>query len=279
MQTLDVLHKQRKLMDQVYNSANATYQAGRANQQDLLRITVEISQIDNRVLTATQQQQSAIARINALLNRPATAPLTLHHTTDDAIDLLTLENWQKQALNNAPQLQSIHIAIEQARKQLKLAHQQRIPDLTVMLNYSAVSDHGTSMAANGNDQIYAGLGINLPIWGEKLEAGERQAIARIRELLSQLIAENNQLQYNVADIFARVQSQQQQDTLYHDTILPQAQQVVDSALSQYQSGRGGFVSLIDNWQKLLDLQLMSHRNHTLLQQDFAQLQYLAAIGN
>lgn len=277
VQTMAVIKEQRDLMQQFNEAANAAYRAGRSDQQDLLRITVEISTLDNRMTTATQQQQSAMARLNSLLNRPASAPLSLQTPPNEIEDNPIEQDWQKLAYDNAPQLRMIHLAIEQARKQLKLAHLQRIPDLTVVLNYAAVSDSGTSMAANGTDQIYAGLGINLPIWQDKLDAAERQAIARIHELISQLVAENNQLQYAVADAYQRVESQRKQDELYHSTILPQAQQVVDSALSQYRAGRGSFLNLIDNWRKLLEIELMTHRNHTLWKQDLAQLQFLASI--
>ncbi|MFG0247483.1 MAG: TolC family protein [Phycisphaeraceae bacterium JB051] len=245
-QSLTVYESQKQLMHQVHESADASYRAGRAAQQDLLRLNVEISALDNRIIATQQQRNSAIARINSLLNRPADAPLTLADVVASPVNLQSADTWQKQALNHSPQLKQIHHAIAQARKQLKLAHLKRIPDLTVMLNYAAVADHGTSMAANGDDQLYAGIGINLPIWQEKLEAGEKLAIARIRELLSQLIAEHNQLQFAIADMYQRVEAQQKQDTLYRDTILPQAQQVLDSSRVQYRSGRGPFADLIDN---------------------------------
>ena len=275
--TLDVLNEQRQLMQQFNESANAAYRAGKTDQQDLLRIAVEISSLDNRITTATQQRQSALARLNSLLNRPASAPLTIDKPTEDSQDPPSLDDWQKLAFDNDPQLRMVHLAIKQARKQLKLAHLQRIPDLTVMLNYAAVSDSGTSMAADGTDQLYAGFGINLPIWQDKLDAAEKQAIARIRELISQLVQVNNQLQYSVADAYERVESQRKQDALYHSTILPQAQQAVDSALSQYRAGRGNFLNLIDNWRKLLEIELMTHRNHSLWKQDLAQLQFLASV--
>lgn len=278
-QTLAVLDSQKQLMQQFSEAANASYRAGRSDQQDLLRINVEISTLDNRILSTNQILNSTIARINTLLNRSAASPLDLTDTQSITINLQSLDNWQKQTLLNSPQLKQTHHAIAQARKQLKLARQQRIPDLTVMLNYAAVADHGTSMASNGDDQLYAGLGINLPIWQNKLDAAQKQAIARIGQLLSELVAQHNQLQFAVADMHQRVQSQQQQDALYRETILPQTQQVLDSALSQYRSGRGSFLNLIDNWQKLLELQLMSHRNHSQLQQDYAQLQLLAAVDS
>lgn len=278
-QTLAVLNAQKQLMQQFSEAANAAYRAGRSDQQDLLRVNVEISTLDNRILAMQQSQRSAIARLNSLLNRPAAAPLALSDSTPVAITNQSLDDWQKQTLLNSPQLQQTHHAIAMARNQLKLAHQQRIPDLTVMINYASVSNGGTAMSANGHDQLYAGLGINLPIWQDKLEASEKQAIARIRQLLSELVAQHNQLQYAVSDMYERVQSQQKQDTLYRDTILPQAQQVLDSALSQYRSGRGGFLNLIDNWRKLLELELMSHRNQTQLQQDYAQLQFLASVDS
>ncbi|MCH8345031.1 MAG: TolC family protein, partial [Planctomycetes bacterium] len=151
------------------------------------------------------------------------------------------------------------------------------PDLTVSFNYNLVDSEGLSRIANGDDQWWFGFGINLPIWTERLDAAEREALRGRLENIAALGDERNRVDFRVQDAFAKVQSQQQQVVLFRDVIVPQAQQTVNASLSSYQSGMVDFLTLIDNWRKLLVSQLMYHQKLAQFEQSFAELQ--RAVGH
>jgi hypothetical protein len=58
-------------------SAETKYAVGDGIQQDVVRAQLELSLIEDRATTLEQRSRSQTAELNALLNRPATAPLGL----------------------------------------------------------------------------------------------------------------------------------------------------------------------------------------------------------
>ncbi|HUR29345.1 MAG TPA: TolC family protein, partial [Planctomycetota bacterium] len=55
--------------------ARAGYGAGRGNQQDVLRITVELSRLHNDLVAIGQRKRSSVALLNTLMGREPDAPL------------------------------------------------------------------------------------------------------------------------------------------------------------------------------------------------------------
>ena len=68
----------------------------------------------------------------------------------------------------------------------------------------------------------------------------------------------NMIASQVKDALARVASSQAQVDLIKNTIIPQARQTMQSALSGYQSGKGDFLMLIDTQKMLLMAQQDYH---------------------
>ncbi len=274
---IDVTERNRDLLSQFKDVAEAKFRAGTASQQDVLRASVELSNLENELIAFRQRQTSARAMLNRLVDRPVNAPIPQPRVaTLDEIEL-DLEALLLYAAVANPTIQRVKERIEGFNQRYELARLNRWPDLTVSFNYNLVESEGLSAIANGDDQWWVGFGINLPIWTERLDAAEREALRGRLEGIAQLDDEQNRVAFRVQDAFAKVESQQQQVILFRDVIVPQAQQTVDASLSSYRAGTVDFLTLIDNWRKLLVFQLMYHQTLTQLEQSFAELQ--RAIGD
>ena len=75
------------LMSRIVDMSRGHYQTGHGSQQDLLRLTVELSQLHNDVATLEQERQSSRALLNVLMGRAPEAPLG--PPPEDAIRLET----------------------------------------------------------------------------------------------------------------------------------------------------------------------------------------------
>jgi len=210
--------------------------------------------------------------LNRLLDRHHHATLPIPSVIDPDHIQLDINHLLVDAAANNPDIKKIHSRIESFRKKLKLAELEHWPDLTVGLNYNAVDDDGLAMSANGDDQWWLSFGFNLPIWMNKLDSGKQEARHGIMENLAVLQNEHNRISFSVQDAFYKVETQQQQVSLFRDVIIPQARQAVEVSASGYRSGQVNFLTLIDNWRKLLDFKLLYHKNVTTLEQHFAELQ-------
>jgi outer membrane protein TolC len=277
---LDVIESDRDLLSRFQQIAEAKYSSGTATQQDVLRASVELSDLENQVVTLRQRRTTAAAMLNTMMDLPVTAALPEPaESTLEKVDL-ELEQLLAQAAQSSPQLRRIHEQIQRSREEMQLAHLQRFPDLTVGFNYSAVDGSGLAPSANGDDQWWVGFGINLPIWKRKLDAAEREAELGLEQGVASLAAEENRVAFRVQDALVRVDTKERLVVLFSDVIIPQARQVVDASASGYRAGGVDFLTLIDNWRKLLDFELMRHQSLAELEQELADLEQVvgAALG-
>ncbi len=271
-QAIEVTQDSRDLLEQFQATARAKYQAGTATQQDVLRASVELSNLDNQLITLKQRRTTAVAMLNSLMDRPIDAALPAPRKVKLGDVTLSLDSLLAQAARTNPDLRKIHDRIEMYRQKLRLARLNRWPDLTLGLTYNAVEDQGLAPMANGKDQWWLGFGINLPIWQDKLNAAENGALQGVLEGVGDLTAKQNELAFRIQDAAVRVDTQHRQALLFRDVIVPQAQQTVEVSQSAYQAGRLDFLTLVDNWRKLLDYELMYQQNLSQYEQSVADLE-------
>lgn len=269
---LETTRESRQLLDQFRQIAEAEYKAGNRSQPDVLRASVELSNVDNELIVLEQRQATARSMLNQLMDRPTGTPLPTPGAAEpDRVDAdLDVLLWTA-ALHN-PAVIKVRERIEQYRQQRELAKLNRRPDLTVSFNYNPVDDDGLAMAANGDDQWWVGFGVNLPIWAEKLDAAEREALRGMMENSADLASEQNRVAFGVQEAYLRLEAQQKLVALFRDVIVPQAKQTVEASASGYRAGSVDFLTLMDNWRKLLNFDLMYHRAVADMQQALADLE-------
>lgn len=272
VRAIEVTEQSRELISQFKQIAEAKNKAGTASQQDVLRASVELSNLDNELITWRQRRTTAAAMLNSLIDRLVTAEIPTPSVASAEAIAIDLDRLLTEAEQINPAIRKVREQVEERRQRLKLARLNRYPDLTAMINYVAVDDEGMSMAANGKDQWWLGFGVNLPIWTEKLDAVENEARHGIMESLANLNNAHNRVAFRVQDASVKVDTQQRLTILFRDVIVPQAQQTVDASFSSYRAGKVEFLTVVDNWRKLLNFQLMYHQSLAQLEKDFAALQ-------
>ncbi len=102
-----LLERNRRLLENLARSAETKYAVGEGIQQDVVRAQLELSMIEDRAITLEQRSRSQTAELNALLNRPTTAPLgepqhlEERHLTQSLDDLIAAAQLQAPELNVA----------------------------------------------------------------------------------------------------------------------------------------------------------------------------------
>jgi outer membrane protein TolC len=259
------------LLRQFQQTAQAQYKAGTASQEDVLRAATELSNLQNKLSTLNQRKQTARGRLNRLMNRPITRALPTPPRIEFERAEMRSDKLLRHAARHNPELARIRERIDKFRAQRKLAQLNRWPDVTVSANYNAVDDEGLSPVATGEDAWWLGFGIKIPLWQDKLDAAEREAMEARLQATAELTAAQNSVAFRVKDALARFRSQQDQVAMYKDTILPRAEQTVRASMSSYRAGDEDFLTVINNWQKLLQFELAYHRALAELQKDLADL--------
>lgn len=272
VRAIEVTQRNRDLLDRVREVVAAKLRTGSTTQESALRISVELNNLENELITLRQNRTTAVAMLNSLIDQPVETSLPDPEPMELSRMDLQLEALLTQAEASNPEIHSVRERIGQFREQREQARLGRYPDVTVGVTYNIVDDHGLSMAANGKDQWWFSFGANLPIWTGRLDAAEREATRGLIETAAVLGNERNRIAFRVQDALSRVETQQRQAVLLRDVIVPQAAQTVEASLSGYRAGSVGFLNLIDNWRRLLNFQLMYESSLASLERSVAELE-------
>jgi len=264
------------------------YRVGRVEQQDLLRIQTEIAKLRDDESRLGHRRASAVAALNRLLDYPparelpTTQPISPQTFDADVEQLIVL------AAEHNPELAVLAHQAERNREEIELARLAHWPDATIGFEWTYTEprdpflppinpDTGVRPPYNdksdeGDDNWALMLQFNLPIWLDRIEAAKREARQRLQRTRYEKQAALNRIAFRVFDAWVRVQTQQDTIRLLQSTLIPQTRQTYDVSLTAYQAGKADFLTVIDNWRRLLDFELMLHREVADLETAFSELQ-------
>jgi len=275
--SIDITRESETLLTQIRDVASARYRTGPARQADVLRAEVELYALTNDLITLEQKRLTARARLNSLLNRPVEAALpqpvpfelqVVDWKLEDALDRVSASN---------PQLQRLREQVKRDLEAIRLARLDYFPDLRIGFSYTFIGS-GISPVSNGNDNWSLPLGINLPIWWQRLRAGVLEANARTLSSVAEFEEARNAIFLDLQDTIVKIDTQYRRAVLFRDLLIPRARQTVEVSTAAYQAGALDFTALIENWRNWFNFSLAYHDALATLEQRFADLQQLMGMS-
>jgi len=299
--TAQVLHENQDLLRGLIDVARGQLIAGRRSQQDVLRAQVEFSELDSQLVELRQQRSTVEAQINRLLSRPQPTSVETAPELDIRQCDLDLERLIAHARQNNPRMAALEHMVERDRQAVRLARLQYWPDLTVGFEWITMAPRtafkppinpqtgrrppAPMLSEEASDNWAITASLNLPIWFSKIEAGIREARARLSATQQRYQSMQDTVDYQTQDALARVQARRELAEIFSDTIIPQAKQAYDVSLADYAAGSEDFQAAIDNWRKWLTFAIQYHRAVGECQRSLADLEealgttIVAASGN
>lgn len=264
---IEVYHEQMKLLRQFFEIANAKYRVGTRTQVDVLRAQVEVSKLFQQFPLLEQRQQTAQAHLNTILDRNPHAPLGRPRAPNPQPLTQSLEELHAHALRLRPELQEADLAVAGFQSATQLARLQYYPRLRVELqrwqNYHTDDGFGGNVMVN----------IPFAFWTKpKYDAGIREAAAQVRAAQARQQTLVTLTRFQIEDLVVQIQATQRVVELYRTTVLPQAQQVLQSAHAGYRTDRTDFLDLIDAERALIAYRLEYIRALVNREQQVAQLE-------
>lgn len=260
-------------LKQLATISRAKYEVGRQSQSEVLTAEVELSRNAEARFDLDRQLSEAESELNALLNRPAFASLARPAATAlNPPQLSSPKQALAMALSHRPEMQMARAKIEAALARVQLTHREWIPDPAMRVSALRYNDTGRSLS-----EVNAGVAFNLP-WlnARKYSAQIREAenaLAAARHELEARAAETAQL---VRDHLTKIETFTHHYELYHDNILPLAQQTVKATQSGYEADKSSFLELVTaqrNTQSV-ELEMLNH----LLDAQMAAAEFAAMLG-
>ena len=249
---LEILTHGKGLISEMLRISEARYTVGKTSQQDIFKAQTQLSMMETRIIAMRQDQRSAEAEINSLLNRKPGTPVGIPVGVEPEPLPMTLENVFLQAADTSPELGRRLKAIARGELSVNLAKKEFHSDYTVSAGYF---NQGTM------SPMYQ-VRVDIPL---RLHTEQKQRPA-LNEQVDMLAgarrgyeaAEQN-LQFRVRDAYSAAETAWRLRTLYRDTILPQSQLTVDASLLAYQTGTTDFVFVLNNLITKVDVEEQLHQ--------------------
>jgi outer membrane protein, heavy metal efflux system len=251
---LEIHHEHVDLLKQLFDTAKSRFRAGQGSQVDVLKAQVELSNLYQRLPVLDQQRRVAAAKLNTLLNRDPRGSFGIPHEPPATMPSQSLEDLERLALSSRPELKAAELAIEKSRHAQAYAERQYYPDFEVGVqrfqNFQAVDGFGAIATVN----------IPFSFWTKrKYDAGVREAKASAAAARAEHHNWQNVTRFQITELAAKMQAQQQVADLYRTTILPQAEQHFEAARAAYRTGRTGFLDVLEAERAVLEFRRAYYR--------------------
>ncbi len=257
------------LLHAVSGTVRTRYAQGLVNQSDAIRAELEQTRLALNLSALEEAEQTAKAKINALIARRADAPLAqplvLRKTPSTAS--LSLDDLMVRARDSNPMLAASRAEITGAEGERQLADKAWYPDVSVSVGVDALP--------NQSVQPMVGLGIKIPFY----QSGARQAQARAataKKGAAQLRLDGAMLQIesDLRSALAMLRRAEQTEDLIKTALSQQSQTAYRSALASYQLGRGDLTPVLDAAHQQLEIRLELLRVETEAQTALAAVERL-----
>ena len=252
-QRIQVARETLRLLQDIRRTAEAMYRVGEGRQADVLRAQVEIARMVEDTVRMATMRSGMGARLNALLNLTIDAPvlspaLPAFPDSVPALDALAALGDRGRRMVQAGERD-----VEAANAQVTLARREIWPDITIGFQYgqqqvTMPAAAPTLLPERATQRMGSFMiGASVPVFASGRQLRMRQeTIAMQRMAEAELVAMRAETRGRVAEAYANLMRARNLASLYVNTVLPQAEASVTSALAAYQVGRVDFMTLLDN---------------------------------
>ncbi|MCK5706402.1 MAG: TolC family protein [Candidatus Aureabacteria bacterium] len=270
------------LLKSIENAVQAKYASGIAQNQDVLKLQVEIEKLKSDLLSLKTQQLPLMSRLRGLLNLPEDIFLPWPDESFEQIMLGEVfsdpENLILELKENNKEIKSLSEHIEKRKGGLKLSRREYFPDLTIGLTKIDTGDaFNPATIDSGKDPVILKFTFNIPLWFGRNKARINTARSLLQAAEDSKIGKVKDLEYKVFTIHYKLKDASRQSKLYKTSLIPKAEQTLEATKAAYEAGKTDFLSLIDVQRMLLQFQLAYYRFTATSYQKLAEMKYILGI--
>ncbi|MCA9004592.1 MAG: TolC family protein, partial [Planctomycetaceae bacterium] len=176
-QQIETAKANQELLQSLIDVANAQIATGTATQGDVLLGTLELSKLEERLLTYRKLRVAVQAEVNRLVARDADLPIAVPADLQVALPALSAREIYETTLRSQPEIQAAQLRTQASRWGIEVAHLSRRPELTVSANYFFTDNNRPPSALYqvGQDPWSLGAQVSIPLWRDKYDALEDEA--------------------------------------------------------------------------------------------------------
>lgn len=248
---LDVLARNRALLDRLFQLASARYQAGQGSQKELIEAQMRLTLLEARQAALEQLRRRSEAEINSLLARPLETEVPRPPAAEPREALASLDELYERARLWSPIVAAQRHSVRRTELAMQLARKEGSPDLTFAAGYSNMGGMPPMFEAR--------VEFPLPFF---TRARQRAAVAEqahsAEAARRSYQAAGNTLLFRIKDEWLAAGASWRLLRIYSTTLVPQTALALDAALAAYETGRGGFSDVLEQARAMLDAEENYH---------------------
>jgi len=249
----------QKQLESLIKTATSRVATGDAQAGDVLLATLELSSLQEQLLSYRQQVTATESELNRLAGRDASFPITPPAAIEAELPTWNHELLRQIAYESQPELIAARLQAAATQWGIEVARLKRRPDLTLGAGWVAMDAPGAVLPGAGADSLMLSVSASLPIWHRKYDAMVSEAL---REHCAAHASEEEiaqRLDALLRDLWEQARTSQQTLDLYESTILPQARQTFEADQQSLINNTVAFDRVIRDYRTLLNLELGYHR--------------------
>lgn len=224
-----------KLASTISDAARVRYEVGAAAQSDIIRAKVEASNVRHAILMQRGVRETALARLRALLNLPATAEIPAFELPHEMLHHAAAVNASLEA--STPAIAALEAEKARSEEDIRLAKLATRPDVSIEASYG--------LRPEQKDMFSVLARVELPIRKKTtIEPRVAEAIARRDVVSAQIGMLRQQLEAAFGEAVASRNEAMEQIDLHVDQLVPEAKLGFESALASYQAGKTTFDAVL-----------------------------------
>jgi cobalt-zinc-cadmium efflux system outer membrane protein len=246
-------------LESLIKTANARIATGNAQPGDVLMATLEMSSLEEQLLSYRQQVVATTAELNRLLGRDATVSIPLPTTVGPELPRWDHALLKQIAFESQPELNAARLRSAAALWGIEVARLKRRPDVTVGAGWVVMDAPGAMMADAGRDSLMLSVSTTLPVSRSKYDAMYSEAT---RQHMAANASEDEigiRIDATIRDLWEQALASHQTVELYEKSILPQARQTFEADQKSLVNNTVTFERVIRDYRTLLSLELGYHR--------------------
>lgn len=245
-QTLEVLDRNGKLLEQIEKIADARYRVGQGSQQDVLKAQLERTKLLREVAHHHELMGTQQALLMKLLNRPPGSPEIATETLVETPLRYTSDQLLEKVRSSNPDIAGQEEMVKRQSLQVEMARKDKYPDFTLEYMWQRT---GLSFPS------YYVLTFNarVPIYRRrKLNPEMTQAFEELNRSQREYESQVQSAYFDVRNQYIAAETASQMLKIYREGLIPQALATYRAGLASYQTGSLDFESLFSAFMDVLN---------------------------
>ena len=262
--TASILGETRSILEDLVQATRRRYEVGQGIQESVLKTQTEVLRLEAELARVSQDRRAAEVRLDAAVGRPEDVPIGEAILFPEGALPETPDSLADAAVAASPEIGAMAASVKREEAGVALAREEEKPDFIWSAAY---------MNRGGLDPMVMGMfGVRLPLYRDRKQAAAvLQRQSELEAARQDLSAAELRARAGVRELVSRVQRAERLLLLFGEGVLPQAKSTLESARASYDTGRIGFLDLLNDVTVVLNTRI------EIASQEAERVQALAAL--